>query len=264
MDPSTDPSLLPWITSTLWWLLAWVVAVFLLTAGAYMVAGPALRQGRAEARVARAIRKAGLPAVHDIVLRGPAGGLCQIDHVVRLPSGLVVLETCMRAGRLVGRTRARVWRQDLGLETYTFGNPLRRLDRAMGMVRRTLRRAQDDESIPVPLVTGQVLVPGRTRFARGRPDGVSPLASFLEDLVRAAEALPAREQADPEAVEAAWRALNRAALTRTPDGDGPAAWHAVPRRALRHLLADPRSATGLVFFVVGVVMALTLLARGMP
>ncbi len=253
-----DPSFLPWVTAALWWLLTWSMAVFLITAGIYMVAGPALRQGRAEARVARALRRAGLPVLNDIVLRGARGGVHQVDHIVRLPTGFVVLETCMRSGRLIGGPRHRIWRQDLGLETYHFGNPLRRLDRSMAAVRRVLaHRVGADDGEP-PVVTGQVLVPGRTRFPRGRPEGVSQLAPFLEDLARAGEGA----DAPSKAVEAAWMALAEAALTRSPDG--PAPWHAAPRRLLRHLLADPRSATGLAGLAGGLVMALTLLARGMP
>lgn len=249
-----DQTLLLWLGDLLWWLLFWTVAVFLLVAGLYMIVGPALRQGRAERRVAKALRQAGLTSLNNLVLKGRRGGLCQVDHVVRLPTGIVVLETCMRTGRLTGHPRAGVWRQTLGVETYRFGNPLHRLHRAMAAVRGALA----DAKLEPPLVTGQVLVPGRTQFARSRPDGVSPLAPFLQDL-RAAQANG--DSPDPE-IERVWAALRKAGLVHTPD-EGRA-WHAPLWRALRHLMADPRTAAGVIFTGAGALMLTLLLSAGRP
>lgn len=248
-----DPDLIRWASDLLWWLLFWVIALFLLVGGLYMTVGPILRQGSAQARVARALRRASLPALNDLVLRGPRGGLHQVDHVVRLPTGLVVLETCMRTGSLAGTPRSRVWRQSLGLDIYHFGNPLRRLERSMAAVRDALSDLPSGRE--PPLVTGQVLVPARARFGRGRPDGVSPLSTFLSDLEEAASRTDV--QTDP-ALEEAWQALARAGLARgaaeTED------WTAGPRRVLRHLLADHRTATGLVSACCGAVLLVTLWA----
>jgi hypothetical protein len=243
-----EQSLILWATDVLWGLLFAVVAVFLLVAGLYMTVGPALRQGRAERRVARSLHKAGLTCLNDLVLKGRHGGLCQIDHLVRLPTGLVVLETCMRSGRLIGRRGARVWRQDLGLEIYHFGNPLLRLNRAMAAVRAAVAEADAGDLT----VTGQVLVPGRTQFPRGRPEGVAPLGPFLQEL-RAADA---DGSAPSASVERAWTALREAGLAR--QSGEPGSWSAMPRRALRRLMADQRTATGVVFLGTGGLMLLAL------
>lgn len=259
-----DQSLIPWARDLLWLLLVWVLALFLVVAGVYMTVGPALRQGRAQRRVARALEAAGLPALHDLVLRGPRGGLQQVDHVVRLPTGFVVLETCMRSGRLVGRPRGRVWRQEQGLDTYRFGNPLRRLGRAMAAVQAALPDpvAASDAEPEAPLLTGQVLVPNRAHFPRGRPDGVSPLGPFLQDL-RAAAA--AGDRPTP-AVRRGWAAMQAAGLTAPEgdpeagpeaDADGPA-WRRALRRTLRHLMADHRTAAGVLSTVTGGLLVLLL------
>ncbi|KAA5606763.1 NERD domain-containing protein [Roseospira marina] len=248
-----DQSLLAWVTDLLWVLLFWVLALFLVTAGVYMTVGPALRQGRAKRRVARAIAQADLPALHDLVLRGRRGGPIQVDHVVRLPTGFVVLETVVRTGRLVGTERSRAWHQSIGWHRHTFGNPLRRLERVMAAVRRALP-APTEATEPV-LVTGQVLVPARTRFTRGRPEGVSGLGDFLDHLRAANDAN--KDQPPVPELDQAWHALAEAGLASAKAGGDPT-WTTAPRRVLRHLLADPRTATGVVCAVTGGLMALGL------
>ncbi|MQX38218.1 nuclease-related domain-containing protein [Roseospira navarrensis] len=248
-----DQNLAGPLTDLLWILLLWVVALFLLTGGTYMTLGPALRQGPANRRAARALARAGLPALHDLVLRTAWGGLIRVDHVVRLPTGFVVLQIVMRAGRLVGTRRQRVWRQDVGLDSHTFGNPLRRLDKAMAAVRRAL--PPPPEGADAPVVTGQVLVPRRARFARGRPEGVSNLGAFLEELHAAHGA--AADGPEAPGLEEAWQALSRAALA-VPDGDGPLSWLRRPRRLLRSALAETRTAMGLLFLGTGAALVVLL------
>jgi len=247
------------LTDLLWGLLFWVIALFLVTAGLYMTVGPALRQGRAQRRVAHALAQMDLPAIHDLVLRTRYGGLIQVDHVVRLPTGFVVLETVMRTGRLVGNSRARVWRQDIGLDSHTFGNPLRRLDRAMDAVRRALPTPQDGAE--PPLVTGQVLIPARTRFARTQPEGTSALGDFLNHLRAANDA--AGGQPYSPALDRAWRELANAGLAASDAADART-WATIPLRIFRHLIADPRTAVGLLFTCLGGLLVLGLGIGAIP
>jgi hypothetical protein len=55
-----------------------------------------------EARVAAELKRIGLPALHNIILRG-AGWSVELDHVVRVPSGIVVLETKTFGGTIEGQ-----------------------------------------------------------------------------------------------------------------------------------------------------------------
>ncbi|MBB4266694.1 nuclease-related domain-containing protein [Roseospira visakhapatnamensis] len=234
----------------LWWLLVWVVAISLVMSGLYMTLGPWLRHGGAQRRVARALRRAGLPALNDVVLPGARGVLCQVDHVVRLPTGFVVLEAVMRGGRLVGGPRGNTWRQDLGLERYHFGNPLKRLDESMEAVRRALPDKGEDGT-RTPALTGQVVVPRNTRFPRGRPDGVSPLDEFMDELRAAARTAPPPNTRVTEA----WEALRVASLA-APGG----VWGFL-RRTLRQVMADERGRGGLMALVVGGFLTLVMLSQ---
>jgi hypothetical protein len=104
-------------------------------------------------------------------------------------------------------------------------------------------------------VTGQVLLPARARFARGRPEGVALLGEFLESLRDAAEA--GADLPPNPANDRAWRVLAEASLARA-DGTRDGHWSDVPRRALRHLTADPRTAVGLAFVSAGGLLVLAL------
>jgi len=254
-----DQNLFGPLADLLWVLLFWVIALFLVTAGLYMTLGPALRQGRAQRRVAHALSQMDLPAMHDLVLRTRYGGLIQVDHVVRLPTGFVVLETVMRTGRLAGSARARVWRQDIGLDRHTFGNPLRRLDRAMDAVRRALPPPRNGTE--APLVTGQVLIPARTRFARARPEGTSALGDFLNHLRAAND--EAKDQPPNPALDRAWRGLANAGLAASDAADARTL-ATIPLRIFRHLIADPRTAVGLLFTSLGGLLVLGLGIGAIP
>ncbi len=84
-----------------------------------------LKGRKGEAAVAEVLARAGLPALHDVVLRD-GRGLTQVDHLVRLPGRIVVLETKALAGVVTGGVRDRHWVQHLrdGAVPTSFLNPL--------------------------------------------------------------------------------------------------------------------------------------------
>src|SRR5207244_13381864 len=61
-----------------------------------------------EARVAGQLKRIGLPALHNVILWG-AGWSVELDHVVRVPSGIVVLETKTLGGTIAGELDSPVW-----------------------------------------------------------------------------------------------------------------------------------------------------------
>src|SRR5207244_13417471 len=79
-----------------------------------------------EARVAIELERIGLPALHNVVLWG-AGWSVELDHVVRVPSGIVVLETKTLAGTIAGELDSPVWTQRTagGVEVGRLDNPVR-------------------------------------------------------------------------------------------------------------------------------------------
>jgi hypothetical protein len=55
---------------------------------------------------AAVLARAGFPALHDVIVRD-GWGLTQVDHLVRLPDGIAVLETKAHAGMVTGHVGAR-------------------------------------------------------------------------------------------------------------------------------------------------------------
>lgn len=78
-----------------------------------------------EARVAVELKRIGLPALHNVILSG-AGWSVELDHVVRVPSGIVVLETKTLGGTIAGELDSPVWTQRTagGVEVSRLDNPV--------------------------------------------------------------------------------------------------------------------------------------------
>jgi hypothetical protein len=78
-----------------------------------------------EARVAGELKRIGFPALHNVILWG-AGWSVELDHVVRVPSGIVVLETKTLGGTIAGELDAPVWTQRTagGVEVGRLDNPV--------------------------------------------------------------------------------------------------------------------------------------------
>ena len=151
-----------------------------------------------EQQVAAALAKLRRPVLHDILIADGRGGLTQIDHVLRLPAGLLALETKHYQGDIDGRANEQSWTQHLGGRRFTFYNPLRQ---NAGHV-RALQRL-----LPEVTVWGRVVFTEAARFPDGMPDGLSRSTTLAVDLAPLL-ALPADAR-----VAKAWRQLRRAART---------------------------------------------------
>jgi len=117
-----------------------------------------LKGRKGEAALAEVLSRAGLPALHDVVLRD-GRGLTQVDHLVRLPGGIVVLETKAVGGVVTGGVRDRHWVQHLrdGAVQTVFLNPLLQNHRHVQAV-----RGLAGAGVPV---AGLVVSAGRGGFA---------------------------------------------------------------------------------------------------
>ena len=160
-----------------------------------------LKGRKGEAAVAGALARAGLPALHDVVLRN-GRGLTQVDHLVRLPDGIAVIETKALGGTVTGGVRDRHWVQHLreGAVRTAFQNPLLQNHRHVRAVRELA-------GLGVP-VSGLVVSAGAGRFCGELEAVVVPLA----DLVVCLSALPTTTACcDPACLDAAWARLTAAA-----------------------------------------------------
>ncbi|GBQ70377.1 hypothetical protein AA103196_2472 [Ameyamaea chiangmaiensis NBRC 103196] len=95
-----------------------------------------------ERRVAMLLRRLNRPVLNDVIL-SDSQGLTQVDHIVKMPWGLVVIETKNYGGFVTGTPDPGVWKQSFrhyGSDRYyLFQNPLRQNTRHVSAVREICR-----------------------------------------------------------------------------------------------------------------------------
>jgi len=143
----------------------------------------------------------GLPALHDVILLD-GRGLTQVDHLVRLPGGIAVLETKTYAGLITGVVHGKQWTQHLRGGRYPFQNPLLQNYRHVAAVKLAV-----GAGVPVQ---GLVVSAGAARFCPELEQAVLKLENVAARL--AGMPGPACGQAR---VDAAWHVLT-AAGARSP------------------------------------------------
>ncbi len=162
-----------------------------------------------------------LPALHNLVL-GPPGHSVEIDHVVRTPGAIVVLETKTFGGTVAGRSDAETWTQRTRGAVRHFYNPLRQ---NLGHV-RAVEAFLGDDCVPV---RGHVVSAGGARFAPSIAGAIVPLEALLRFLSAGARA--ARHES--RAFDRAWARLEAAAA----QSDARRAAHASCVRSRRRVSA---------------------------
>ena len=162
-----------------------------------------------EWKVRRLLRRHRIEAVHDVLLpRADGAGWTQVDHLVRLPDRILVLETKNLGGRLFGAEHDDRWTQRFGRRSFQILNPLKQNALHLAAVRAAAGRDVRLE--------GMVLLVGRAWVDERLPFGCRRLDSFarrLRELQRAGRFGPTWESR----VEAAWRRIGAAASYRLLD-----------------------------------------------
>jgi len=145
-------------------------------AGAAAVSSRGTRSRRigaaGEARVAGELKRIGLPALQNVILWG-AGWSVELDHVVRVPSGIVVLETKTLGGTIAGELGAPVWTQRTagGVEVGRLDNPVLQNQAHVRAVEGFLGDLREP-------ICGYVVSAGRARFAPEIADAVVPVGDL--------------------------------------------------------------------------------------
>src|ERR1700730_2498575 len=152
-----------------------------------------------EARVAGELKlkRIGLPALHNVIL-WRAGWSVELDHVVRVPSGIVVLETKTLGGTIAGELGAPIWTQRTagGVEVGRLDNPVLQNQAHVRAIEGFLG------DLPVP-IRGYVVSAGRARFAPEIADAIVPVRD-LSWVLSISFAEP-----NPRVLDAAWQRLER-------------------------------------------------------
>ena len=155
---------------------------------------------KGERRVASALARLDVPALHDVILP-VEHGLTQIDHVVRGSDRVLVIETKTYRGHITGHPSAEEWLQHLadGTTTHALRNP----------ISQNRRHCRAVETVVVGLgvrVSGYVVSAGLATFSDDLAGLVVPVAQlgclFLGDPDRRTPA---------ELLDMAWQRLVRAA-----------------------------------------------------
>ena len=157
---------------------------------------------KGEVAVREALDALGVPALHDVIVRD-GRGLTQIDHLVRAPDAVLVLETKCYAGLISGDVDSREWRQRFvdSEERFTLPNPLRQNYRH----RRAVEDLISDRAV---LVRAHVVSAGRAEF-EGELSGATVPVTAL------AQVLTGTPPVSQRWLDAAWLKL-QAAAERSP------------------------------------------------
>ena len=188
--------------------------------------------------VAKLLDRQGYEALHDVIIDDRAGGSTQIDHLLRLKSGLLVIETKNYSGMISGREKEPTWTQRIGRRSYKFQNPLRQSYKHTETLRQYL------PNLPIH---NRVVFVGDAEFPNGRPANVLT----LKDLPLEVDSLQLLK-IDPQDMEDAWRQVS--ALAKSDQ--------AARRRHLKQLRekhgGKPRLTIGISCITVGLLVLLFL------
>jgi hypothetical protein len=174
-----------------------VVVLGLLVALVFAFPGawPAILGAVGERRVNRVVRASGFECLANVILPNGLGGLTQIDHIIKLPIGLAVVETKNYGGLITGGVMSLNWTMNYGRIKFPCINPLRQNAGHVNAVKALVS--------PDIYVYGQVVFVGSANVWV-KSEEFSKLAEFERHL-RLVEGMPI-----PFEVEQAWAMVSAA------------------------------------------------------
>src|SRR4051812_21440050 len=160
------------------------------------------RSRRPEARLdlKTPIDMLGYPALHDVVLPEAHGGTVRIEHMIRLPSSILIVSTTSAtlSGEIKGHEASQTWTIRTGDVAAPCHNPLSDLKPLVSAFRRRF---------PLLRVRGLIIFPDAVSFPDDAPSGAlcqSELGAELEEMLKLeGVASPTTEQA--------WNQISRVA-----------------------------------------------------
>jgi hypothetical protein len=115
-----------------------------------------------------------LDEIKDIIVPDGIGGLLEIEHLILMEQGLLLIETYPMSGNMFGAETIDQWTQLIDGRSYKFANPLRHI--------RTSRQALMILAPNIPIFC-RVVFNADSIFPKGKPDEVSVLSSLSNDLL---------------------------------------------------------------------------------
>jgi len=114
-----------------------------------------------------------LDEVKEIIIPDGIGGLLEVEHLILMDQGLLLIQTYPMSGNLFGAETIDQWSQIIDGRSYKFSNPLRHI--------RTSRQAIMALSPNVPVFC-RIIFNANSVFPKGKPDEVSVINSLVEDM----------------------------------------------------------------------------------
>lgn len=132
---------------------------------------------RSEYQIAKVLKPLTRAETKNIIIPDGLGGMLEIEHLLLLDQGLLLLEIYPINGHLFGAENIDQWAQIVKGRSYKFANPLRRI--------RTSRQALMLLAPNVP-IHYRVIFSEEASFPKGKPEQVSVLGSLPEDMKKIA------------------------------------------------------------------------------
>jgi len=147
--------------------------------------------------------------VKEIIIPDGIGGLLEIEHLILLEQGLLILETYPISGNLFGAEQIDNWTQIINGRSFKFTNPLHRI--------RTARQALKLLAPNVPIFC-RVVFNADSHFPKGKPEEASTLATLAEDMKMVMESPLIVDKAD-NAWQRCMRIARKNGQSLVRDGD---------------------------------------------
>lgn len=131
------------------------------------------RRQSADHRIQKILKPYQLSEARQLVIPDGMGGQLEIEHLVLLKQGLLILHRFPLSGHLFGADKIDQWTQLVDGRSYKFANPLLHL-----------LHVQQSLSLlapKIPIYT-HVVFTGQSDFPKGKPDNVSLLNTLEQDL----------------------------------------------------------------------------------
>ncbi len=160
------------------------------------------RRGRSDrGRMRRVLKQLSGVYLQEVLIPDGLGGEIQIDYLVRLPDRFLVIDLKEMSGVLFGSEQIDEWTQIVNRRSYRFRNPLHD-NRARCQAVAELVKPNE--------VLGRVVFTDTGEFPRGRPQGVSTMATLIGDLAHPQMAAPRPD------LDKVWQKLTHLATPAPP------------------------------------------------
>jgi len=154
------------------WRLFTIVAIVMLLLLIYLVSRR--RKKTLKVRLLdKALQQLRSDEVRSIVIPDGIGGILEVERLILMEQGLLVLETYPVAGHLFGAEQIDQWTQIIDGRSYKFPNPLRHVHNSMHALQMLAPK--------VPIFC-RVVFTGEGDFPKGKPAEVSVIATLESDL----------------------------------------------------------------------------------